>query len=127
MGGIHSAQSPTAGQVSTASEVDIVLEPTRSDGNTAIFAARGIGSIAFQCWNSGANTINGTVYASNDADEATALWIDRSGTALDALAAASASAKAYVETAPGFSFYKLTVQNAAGVGTIHVRITQQGA
>lgn len=122
----HSAQTPEDGQVTTASEVAVTLIPTQSSYSPTIFAAKGLGSIAFQAWNSGANTITATVYGSNDAEAASALWVDVSGTALDTIPANSASAQTYKETAPGYAFYEVRVINAAGVGTLHLCINQAG-
>lgn len=124
----HSAQSAAAGVVTTgATEIDVDLLPMNSTMPAYVFPALGLGSIAFQAWNSGANTINCTVYGTNDPNFTAALWIDVSGTALDALAASAASSKVYKETAPGFAYYKVMAGNAAGVGTAHVRIQQAGS
>lgn len=122
----HSAQTSSDGQVSTASEVPVVLLPTDSSYSPSIFAAKGLGSIAFHAWNTGANTISANVYGSNDASLALALWVNVGGTAINTLAASSASAKAYVEKEPGYAFYQVTVVNAAGVGTLQLRINQAG-
>lgn len=125
----HSAQTPTAGTVTTgATEINVPLEPTPNHLPDYVFQALGLGPITFQAWNSGANTINCTVYGTNDNPTTTtaALWIDVSTTALDTLAASAASAKVYKETAPGFAFYKVMTGDAAGVGTAHVRIFQAG-
>lgn len=131
MAGIrHSAQTPAAGTTTTgATEIDVPLvtgPQGQVDSTLPAYVFRNLAGapISFQAWNTGANTINCTVYATNDSDLTAALWIDRSTTALDTIAASAASSKVYVESPAAFTYYKVMAGNAGGVGTAQVRIQQ---
>lgn len=83
------------------------------------------GPIAIHVWNTGANSIDFRVIASNDDTLAETLWVDLS---LSLTAVGTGAAKMATIAQPGYAFLRVQVKATAGgaQGTAHCVISQRG-
>ena len=115
-------ETPVAGQASTSSYVDVVLNCR--GGTETIFPNQTFTPLSFHAWNTGVNAIDCKVLASNDRTLTASLWVDQALAGFTNLAANAAVLVSLPQ--PGFAFYRVQTQDhvSSSHGTANIALAK---